>query len=322
MARPWRIELENAFYQVIAVANGTQRIFMEETDRKDFLTLLGQFSRRFNIDLYVYLLMPDHYKLLLKTRFANLSRAMQWLGSTYTRRFNNRQNIRGHLFQGRFKSIIVEGEKHLVRLSCDVHCGPLYDGLVQDLKHYPFSSYLTYAYSLPGPSWLKTDLILGHSNSQDRHRAYRRKVIYHLQKGIRLEGNAFKHGFIFGSEDFAQKIRNRFLPKHPDVDIPQQRSLYRAMAPMPMAARLARALKFDLRQIRRAPRVPAAQKRHRDMIVYFMWSSGLFSNRQIGEQVGLSYSMVSRAASDYRKEMERDDALKHRTAKMRARLGL
>ena len=322
MSRPWRIELENAFYQVVSVANGTQRIFVQEADRKDFLSLLGQFSRRFKIDLYVYLLMPDHYKLLLKTRLANLSRAMQWLGSTYTRRFNNRQNIQGHLFKGRFKSIIVEDEKHLVRLSCDVHCGPLYAGLVRDLRRYAHSSYLAYAYGLMAPTWLNMDLILAHSSSEDPRRAYRRRVSYHLENGMQYDLTDYKHNLIYGSDRFAEEIKNRFLHKHPDVDMPQQRSLYRTIAPKPLAAKLARVLKCNLGQIRRAPRVRADQKRDRDMIVYFMWNSGLFSNRQIGEQVGLSYSMVSRAASDYRKALERDDALKHRTAMIGARLGL
>ena len=251
MARPWRIELENAFYQVISVANGTQRLFVEEADRKDFLSLLEQFSRRFKIDLYVYLLMPNHYKLLLKTRLANLSRAMQWLGSTYTRRFNSRQNIQGHLFKGRFKSVIVESEMHLVRLSCDVHCEPLYSGLVGDLRQYPYSSYLPYAYGSMAPAWLKMDLILAHSSSEDLHRAYRRRVIYHLEKGMQYDLTAYKHNLIYGSDRFAKEIKNRFLPKHPDVEMPQQRSLYRTIAPKPLAAKLARVLKCNLGQIKR-----------------------------------------------------------------------
>ena len=87
--------------------NNFQDIFLSDDDRHLFCDLLGELSERFAIEIYVYLLMETHYHLLLKTTEANLSKAMQWFGTTYTRKFNLYNRTRGHLFQGRFKSIIV-----------------------------------------------------------------------------------------------------------------------------------------------------------------------------------------------------------------------
>jgi len=98
-------------------------------------------SERFEIDVFAYVLMGNHYHLLLKTNRANLSRSMQWLGVTYTRRFNLRHFRSGHLFQGRFKSIIVQNDAYLMRLSWYIHRNPLRAGMVKRLGNYRWSSY-------------------------------------------------------------------------------------------------------------------------------------------------------------------------------------
>ena len=87
-----------------------KKIFLSDNDRCLFLDLVQELSERFNIEVYAYVLMGNHYHLLLKTPDANLSKGMQWFGTTYTRQFNLLNSQSGHLFQGRFKSIIVERE--------------------------------------------------------------------------------------------------------------------------------------------------------------------------------------------------------------------
>ncbi len=321
MARPWRIEYGGAVYQVISVGNGSQRIFIEDEDIDDFMSLLHHINKRFSIDIFGYLAMPRYYKLLIKTHLANLSKAMQWFGATYTRRYNIRNQTRGHLFQGRFKSVVIENDKYLTRLSCEMHCEPVRAQLVDHLIHYPHSSYTAYAYqeTLP-PVWLNTTPILSRSTSPDRYRAYRRKVQYHLENDIRYDKRDFAHGLIFGSSSFAKQIKKRFLPQMPHSEIPQQRHFYRQELHQ-MAARLARIVKCDINQFRDSLRISSTQKNSRNMIIYFLWNSGLFTNQQIGDLFGLSYSMVSRAVSDYRNEISYDDGLRSRTAKIEAQLG-
>ena len=125
MARQWRIEYSGALYHVLSRGNGRQDTFLTDDDRVQFLDLLKEFSDRFGIEVYAYVLMGNHYHLLLKTPDANLSKGMQWFGTTYTRMFNLLNKRSGHLFQGRFKSIIIENETYLLRLSCYIHNNPV-----------------------------------------------------------------------------------------------------------------------------------------------------------------------------------------------------
>jgi len=104
-------------YQVLPRGNGHPDIFLSDRDGRLLLELVQAFSERFSLDIFAYVLMPNHYHLRLKTPDANLSKAKQWFGTTYTRRFNLVNSQSGHLFQGRFKSLIVENDLYLLRLS-------------------------------------------------------------------------------------------------------------------------------------------------------------------------------------------------------------
>ncbi len=117
-------------------------------------------SERFEIDVFAYVLMGNHYHILLRTRRANLKKAMHWFGTTYTQRFNRRHSRSGHLFQGRYKSIIVQNDAYLLQLSYYIHRNPLRAGIVKRLTDYRWSSYKVYAYGHKTPKWLSTELIL------------------------------------------------------------------------------------------------------------------------------------------------------------------
>jgi REP element-mobilizing transposase RayT len=136
MARPWRIQYEDAYYHVLSRGNEGRDIFYDEQDRKIFLETLGEAGDRFGAAIYAFVLMTNHYHLLLQTGGANPSRAMQWFGVTDTRRFNNRHSRTGHLFQGRFKSMVVENDAYVVELSCYIHRNPLRAGMVERLIDY------------------------------------------------------------------------------------------------------------------------------------------------------------------------------------------
>ena len=100
MARSWRIEYEGAYYHLLSRGNERRDIFLCDEDRNLVLDTIGECGERFEIELFSYVLMSNHYHLLLRYRRANLSKAMQWFSGTYTRRFNNRHGRSGHLFQG------------------------------------------------------------------------------------------------------------------------------------------------------------------------------------------------------------------------------
>ena len=108
MARALRIEYEEALYHILSRGNEQRDIFLEDDDQLSFLKAIGEMSQRFDVDIFAYVLMGNHYHLLLRTRKANLSKSMHWLGTTYTRRFNLRPLRIGQLIQGRLKSLQVK----------------------------------------------------------------------------------------------------------------------------------------------------------------------------------------------------------------------
>ena len=110
MARPLRVEFPGALYHVTARGNERRAVFRDDEDRHRFLATLEEASTEYGLRLHAFCLMPNHYHLLVETPRANLSRAIGWLQTTYTIRFNRRHRRSGHLFQGRFKAHIVDAE--------------------------------------------------------------------------------------------------------------------------------------------------------------------------------------------------------------------
>ena len=167
MGRAWRIEFEGGLYHVLSRGNERRDIFYDDKDRETFLEVIGEMAERYTVDVFALVMMGNHYHLLLRTNHANLSKSMQWLALTYTRRFNNRHFRSGHLLQGRFKSIIVENDAYLMRLSCYIHRNPLRAGMVSRLSDYHWSSYKIYAYGEKPPDWLLTKPVLSQFLAKD-----------------------------------------------------------------------------------------------------------------------------------------------------------
>ncbi len=310
MARQWRIEYPGAFYHILSRGNDRQEIFRSDEDRKMFLDLIGEFSCRFQIEVFAYVLMGNHYHLLLRTREGNLSKSMQWLGTTYTSKFNIKYGRSGHLFQGRFKSYLVESDIYLFRLSCYIHRNPLRAGIVKRLADYPWSSYLSYGYARKTPNWLKTDLILGvMGQCKDPHRLYRNKVqAYSDEKADVWED--LKHGLIFGSDDFVDDIRERFLSGGKKPELPQYNRIVRQFSPGEVLSQAAKALDFNLENAVSKKRISAGEKDKRDLMMYLLRETGALTNQKIGEYFCLTYSAVSRRVAKIGGRLKQEKGLR------------
>lgn len=317
MARPWRIEFEGALYHILSRGNQRQDIFLNDADRRLFLDTLGQMASRYDIDIYAYVLMGNHYHLLLKTHNANLSKAMQWFGTTYTRRFNIGHNCSGHLFQGRFKSFIVQNDAYLTQLSCYIHRNPLRAGIVQRLADYHWSSYLVYAYRKKAPKWLNIGLILSQFGIKDPHQAYRRKVKNYSNEERSLFED-LRYGLFLGTNSFADTLKKQFVKTTLQSDLPQQVKLVKDLDTETTPEKLAQALNCRVDNFRKSLRISKADKMNRDLMLYLLWNSGIFTNRQIGELLGLSYSSVSRRAAMVRKSIQRDEVLLNKVQQLNA----
>ena len=191
MARPLRLEFAHALYHVTSRGNRREDIFHNDTDRRAWLGVLAQVCKRFNWVVHAYCLMDNHYHLLVETPDANLSAGMRQLNGVYTQLTNRAQGQVGHVFQGRFKAIVVDKDNYLLELARYVVLNPVRAGLVQDAGDWLWSSYgamLAPAW-LPGPEWLATDKMLDFFAQEqqplDREKAQQRYINY-VREGIGL----------------------------------------------------------------------------------------------------------------------------------------
>jgi len=307
MARSWRIEFEGAYYHVLSRGNEGTNIFYDVRDRKIFLETIGEVTERFDVDVFAYVLMSNHYHLLLKTNRANLSRAMQWLGVTYTRRFNNRHSRSGHLFQGRFKSIIVENDAYALELSCYIHRNPLRAGIVKRLVDYKWSSYPIYAYGGKGPSFLNTDLVLSYFKGDDECEAYRRKVQGYAKEEKRLWED-FRHGLIIGTQHFIDRIKEEYILGKPHCEIPQQKGLVGRINIEKILNVGTEVFACDVEKLK-GRRLYGKEKRIRDLLVYFFWERGAYTNQEIGNIFGITYSAVSHTVNHLKRTLKSNNDL-------------
>src|SRR5271166_1417990 len=166
MARPLRVEYPGALYHVTARGNERRAIFRDDEDRQRLLGTLEEACTEYGLRLYAFCLMPNHYHLLVETPRANLSRAVGWIQTTYTIRFNRRHRRSGHLFQGRFKAHVIDAEDYARQLVCYVHLNPVRprdkNAIVPAdrravLDQWRWSSHLAYIGRVPPPPWLCTD---------------------------------------------------------------------------------------------------------------------------------------------------------------------
>jgi putative transposase len=160
MARPLRIEYPGAIYHVTSRGNARHNIFLDDEDKTLFLSKLERATERYGFLFHSYCLMDNHYHLLLETPNANLSLGMQRINGDYTQAFNRRHRRVGHLFQGRFKAVVVEKERHLLELCRYIVLNPVRAKMVEDPKDWPWSSYLSIVGQASRPSFLFIDWIL------------------------------------------------------------------------------------------------------------------------------------------------------------------
>lgn len=220
MARPLRVEFEGAIYHLLGRGNARQRIFASERDQSEFLRLLAASADRFDGAVQAFALMSNHFHLVAQTRQANLSRWMHWLMVSYTVYFNRRHGRSGHLFQGRYKSFLVEGGEYLLGLSRYIHLNPVRGAALgrgtpterrERLRAYRWSSYRGYAGLGKPLAFVQEDLVLGEMQVPKRigRVRYRRFVEEGLVREIENPFEAVAWQAVLGSESFERQVRDR-----------------------------------------------------------------------------------------------------------------
>lgn len=210
MARPLRLEHPGAIWHVTSRGNEKRRIFREAADRVEMLGLLAETVVRHRWALHAYVLMSNHYHLLVETPEPTLSRGMHQLNSVYTQRLNRKYGRVGHLFQGRFHGVLIEREGHLLEVARYVVLNPVRAGLVDSPDEWRWSSYRATAGLAPTPVWLQVDWTLSQfgKEREDSARAYRRFVADGRARGSR-PWNRVENQIFLGSERFRKQMQAR-----------------------------------------------------------------------------------------------------------------
>ena len=219
MARFLRIEYAGAFYHVLNRGQRREPIVQDGQDCERFVSDLSKLAQQYAVLIHGYCLMTNHYHLIIETPHANLSQAVQWLNVAYATYYNRRHHLCGHLFQGRFKAILLDGGPYLEAVSRYIHLNPVRAGIIADARRYAWSSCRYFVGADRVPDWLQTHQILG--RFAPTVKAAQRRYGEYLAEPA---GDPFVDvvaGSILGSPTFTEWVKNTFLSRRSaDPEIP------------------------------------------------------------------------------------------------------
>jgi putative transposase len=302
MARPLRLEFPGAVWHVTCRGNERKQIFPDEEDRVVFLSTLGCAVRMFRWKLHAYVLMGNHFHLLVETPEPNLSRGMRQLNGIYTQRFNRRHGRSGHLLQGRFKGILVEKESHLLELARYVVLNPVRAALVRTPKAWPWSSYRATAGLVSAPKWLETASTLDRFGSTRKagHARYRAFVAEGMASGY-APWKAVQGQLVLGSEAFVRQVGRLGRQRTASPEVPKrQRTIARPRIEEILAG-VAKVFGTEAEAIRR-PRGGVA----REAAAYLARREGSWPIAAIGKALGVRSWSASHLATFGERRTESD----------------
>ena len=325
--------MEDGWYHVTARGMERRSIFRTERDNDHFLEILEEMSDRYGVEVHAYCLMSNHYHLLIRTPRANASSAIQWLNVSYSVWFNRKRERVGHVFQGRFGSILIDGEgSWALNASVYIHLNPIRvagevlgkrqnkaegSGLsvasredtvrrLKKLRGYRWSSYRAYAGYEKAPGWLSTEELLRRGAGA---RKYRRYVQQHVTRGAEPAGYEDLRGrLVLGARELHDKAMR--LVKRVSKEQPQRRWLLRVLPVEKIVALVEkkRGLGWD-----------AFREIHgdwaRDLVLYLARKRSGLTLGQIGDELGMpEYKAVGKAVQRFEKSLA-TDALRRRLVK-------
>jgi putative transposase len=278
MARPLRIEFAGALYHITSRGDRREAIYEDDVDRDAFLNVLAEVVDRFNWICHAFCLMTNHYHLVVETVEGNLSRGMRQLNGMYTQGSNRRHHRVGHLFQGRYKGLLVDKDAYLLELSRYVVLNPVRAGMVESPEQWPWSSYRAMMGQAPVPKWLAVDGLLSQfgANREGARRHYQKFVLNGVGKGI---WGGLRQQIYLGDETFVQRMQAKAEIGGDALSVPQAQ--------------------------RRPPALPLANiaKLHEDRsaAIVAAYATGAYSYREIAEYFGIHLATVGRVV---RKSMQ------------------
>jgi len=272
MARPLRLEFAGALYHVTSRGDGREDIFRAVGDRRVFVDVLAGVRGRFNWIIHAYCLMTNHYHLLVETPDGNLGKGMRELNGVYTQRFNRVYQRVGHVFQGRYKAILVQKEAYLLEVARYVVLNPVRARMVRSASDYPWSSYRAMTGEDGAPEWLETRAILAAFGQTEAQAVEGYQSFIAAGKGQPSPWEHLKQQVYLGSDAFVEAMQRK---------VPHDR---------------------DLREVPQAKRRPIPRSlaeydqthADRDQAIKAAYASGGYTMQEIGDYFALHQSRISK----------------------------
>jgi len=337
MARPLRIEYEGAFYHITARGNEHRQIYYSEADYEKFKGYLSEAQKKFGYLLHFYVLMTNHYHLLMETPQANMSKVMHYINSSYTNYINKKRKRSGHLFQGRFMAILVESDSYLLELSRYIHLNPVRAKMVAKPEDYVYSSYRSYIFdnfdsneetgsmidsddidSESKEKLVCQDLVLEmiSKNPKNSRKSYRDFVERGIEEQLDNPLTNVYGGAILGGKTFIKESLGRLkagiLEKE---DIAHRKELYAPYGSEDIIEAICSHFKIFQEEIFETG------CKYRNMAIYLMKKLTAMNNKQIGKLFGdLSYSAVAKVYQRFSLKIKGDKPLRKDVEKIKANL--
>lgn len=310
MARPLRIEFPGAFYHITSRGNEKREIFRSRADRERFFFYLESAVERYGAVIHSYCLMTNHYHLLLQTPHGNLSEIMRYVNGAYTTYFNIKRKRSGHLFQGRYKSIVLDADEYAIELSRYIHLNPVRAGMVAKPDDHEWSSYRLFTGISSSPGWLKTEFILSQFGTRDPQRQYRAFVEDLLDAEYVSPLQGVVASTLLGTPEFVAEISEKYVGgRKADRSVPAVRALSRSVSVDDIAR--------TVEEI-----VPGRELLAKKLTIYICHRYGAGSLKVIGERFGIGDSAVSLASKRFGAKAETDDELRKILERVRRKLNL
>ncbi len=271
MTRPIRLEFPGALYHITSRGDRREDIYENDGDRRRFLLILDDVCRTHNWVCHAYCLMSNHYHLLIETPDANLSKGMRQLNGVYTQTCNRTHNRVGHVFQGRYKAILVEKDSYLLELARYIVLNPVRAGMVRSARDWPWSSYRATAGQSKGIDCLKVDWIQSAFAKRKAIAIERYRKFIQEGKGQPSPWAHLRNQVYLGSDRFVEKMQSLL---DGDKDLSEVPLAQRRPPPKPLSA-------YE------------ATSQDRNTAIVKAYQSGGYTLKAIGDYFGLHYSTVS-----------------------------
>ena len=271
MARPIRLEYAGAIYHVTSRGDRLEDIYDSGADRECFIKTLGDVCKRFNWVCHAYCLMSNHYHLLIETPDANLSKGMRQLNGVYTQAYNRANGRVGHVFQGRYKAIMVEKQGYLLELARYIVLNPVRASMVRSVSQWRWSSYRATTGQVLNPGWLNTDWLLASFSKRKSQAVKLYKAFVAEGKGQPSPWLQLRNQVYLGSDDFVAQL-NALI----DGD--------KELSEIPSSQR---------RAVPKALSLYKENASSRNAAIVEAYLSGGYRLKEVGDYFGLHYSTVS-----------------------------